>query len=274
MSGIIWLASYPKSGNTWMRSFLHNLIQNKSQSVHINELAKLTYGDSQKFWYEQAHGGPLDTLSPEEVMKLTPRAQDLITRTSPNSVFVKTHNNLATNWGVPYITPEATAGAIVIVRNPLDVVISLAHHFGFSMDDAIAFMADAKAETPEDEYKLPQFYGSWSAHVKSWEKFNPEFQHRVRYEDMLHKPQKTFANVAKFLGMQISKNQLNRAIKLSSFKVLQKQEQKDGFDERSDKAEAFFRSGKSGQWKTVLSDAQINRIKEDHQDVMADLGYL
>ncbi len=274
MGGIIWLASYPKSGNTWMRSFLHNLIQDRSSSVHINELAKLTYGDSQKYWYEQAYGGSLEGLSPEDVMKLTPKAQHLMTLSKSESVFVKTHNNLATNWGVPYITPEATAGAIVIVRNPLDVVISLAHHFGFTVDEAIDFMADPKAETPEDEYKLPQFYGTWSDHVKSWEKFNPSYQHRVRYEDMLTKPQKTFGNVVKFFGLKVTKNQINKAIKLSSFKVLQRQEQKDGFDERSDKAEAFFRSGKSGQWKSVLTEDQVNRICDTHHDIMSELGYL
>ncbi|MFT6558206.1 sulfotransferase domain-containing protein [Sneathiella sp.] len=274
MGGIIWLASYPKSGNTWMRSFLHNLIQNRTQSVHINELANFTYGDSQKYWYEKAYGKPLTGLTPEEVMQLTPKAQEAMVRSKPESVFVKTHNALIKNWNVPFITPEQTAGALFIVRNPLDVVISLAHHFDFSIDEAIDFMNDPQAQTPEDDYKLPQIYGTWTDHCKSWEKFNPDFMHVVRYEDMLFKPSKTFGGVAKFLQIPTTKNSLNKAIKQSSFKVLQKQEQKDGFTERSDKTETFFRSGKAGQWKTTLTDDQVKRITDVHSQMMAQHGYL
>lgn len=274
MGGILWLASYPKSGNTWMRSFLLNLIHDKPSAVHINELANFTYGDSQKYWYEQVAGGPLEGMTPEAVMKLTPEVQALMTRSKPETVFVKTHNALIKNWDVPFITPEATAGALFIVRNPLDVVISLAHHFAFTLDEAIDFMGNPEAQTPEDEHKLAQIYGTWSSHTESWGKFNPNYRHVVRYEDMLLKPQKTFAGVAKFLGVPVTKNRLNRAIKRSSFKVLQKQEQKDGFTERSDKTESFFRSGKAGQWKNTLTEDQIGRITEAHSGMMQKYGYL
>ncbi len=274
MGGIIWLASYPKSGNTWMRSFLHNLILNKPETVHINELAQYTYGDSQKYWYERAVGGSLDGLTPEQVMKLTPRAQRLMTASRKDSVFVKTHNKLALNWGVPYITAEETVGAIFMIRNPLDVVISLAHHYGFSLDKAVDFMNNPEAETPEDELKLAQAYGTWSDHTSSWEKFNPEYIHKVRYEDMLLKPAKTFGAVAKFLRLPVTKNRLNKAIKQSSFKTLQQQEIKDGFLEGSVKSDRFFRSGKAGQWKSVLSDEQVTRIVDAHHDQMGKYGYL
>ena len=274
MGGIVWLASYPKSGNTWMRSFLQNLLTGGQKSVHINELSQFAYGDGQKFWYEQVAGGSLEGLSPEEIMKLTPKAQELMTRSRPQSVFVKTHNWLGKNWDTPFITPEATVGAIYIIRNPLDVVISLADHFGFSLDEAIDFMNDSNAQTPEDDYKLAQVYGSWSDHIRSWEKFNPTYQHRVRYEDMLNKPGKTFGDVTKFLQLKTPKNDLTRAIKQSSFKVLKNQEQKDGFLERSNKSKAFFRSGKAGQWKTVLSEVQVKRLVDVHHDVMKENGYL
>ncbi len=274
MGGILWLASYPKSGNTWMRSFLLNLIHDKPSAVHINELANFTYGDSQKYWYEQANGGSLEEMTPEAVMKLTPKVQNLMTQSKPTTVFVKTHNALVTNWDVPFITPEETQGALFIVRNPLDVVISLAHHFAFSIDEAIDFMNDPDAQTPEDEHKLAQVYGTWSSHTASWEKFNPTYRHVVRYEDMLLKPQKTFSGVAKFLGIPVTKNRLTKAIKQSSFKVLQRQEQKDGFTERSDKTESFFRTGKAGQWKKVLTEDQVARIKEAHSDMMLKYGYL
>jgi sulfotransferase family protein len=274
MGGIVWLASYPKSGNTWVRSFLQNLIVNPSTSVHINELSQFAYGDGQKYWYERAAGGSLEGMSPEAVMALTPKAHDLMTKSRPQSVFVKTHNSLSQNWGVPYITAEATVGAIHIVRNPLDVVISLAHHFGFSIDEAIAFMNNPEAQTPEDEHKLSQFYGTWSDHTMSWQKFNPQYIHRVRYEDLLLKPGPSFSAIAKFLGIKPPKNILNKAIKNASFKTLQAQEKKDGFLEKSDKAEMFFRSGKAGAWKTALSADQVKQLVEVHHDKMQEFGYL
>ncbi|MBL4908115.1 MAG: sulfotransferase domain-containing protein [Sneathiella sp.] len=257
-----------------MRSFLHNFILNKPESVHINELAQFTYGDSQKYWYERAAGGSLTDLTPEQLMRLTPKAQRLMTSSRRDSVFVKTHNKMVANWGVPFITAEETVGAIFMVRNPLDVVISLAHHFGYSLDEAIDFMNNPKAETPEDEHKIPQVYGTWSDHAASWEKFNPVHLHTVRYEDMLLKPAKTFGSVGKFLKLPIKKNRLIKAIKQSSFKVLQAQEKRDGFVEGSDKSQSFFRSGKAGQWKSALNDKQVTRIVDAHYDQMKKHGYL
>ena len=274
MGGIIWLASYPKSGNTWMRSFLQNLIVGQQKTVHINELSQFAYGDGQKFWFEKAAGGSLDGLSAEQKMKLTPKAHMLMTQTRPQSVFVKTHNWMGFTYDTPLITMDATAGAIQIIRNPLDVTISLAHHFGFSIDEAIDFMNDPEAYTLEDDYKMPQYYGTWSDHTKSWEQFNPDFIHRVRYEDMLFKPGKTFSNVVKFLQLKASKPAIAKAIKQSSFKTLQSQEKKDGFLERSDKAESFFRSGKAGEWKQVLTSEQVKKITDVHHDVMDKYGYL
>ncbi len=274
MGGIIWLASYPKSGNTWMRSFLQNLMVGQQKTVHINELSQFTYGDGQKFWFEQAANSPLDGLSDEQKMKLTPKAHMLMTRSRPQSVFVKTHNWMGFTHDTPLITMDATAGAIHIIRNPLDVSISLAHHFGFSIDEAIDFMNDSEAFTLEDDYKMPQYYGSWSDHTKSWEQFNPDFIHRVRYEDMLTKPGKTFSNVVKFLQLKFPKSSIAKAIKKSSFKTLQAQEQQDGFLERSDKAERFFRSGKAGEWKRVLTSEQVAKITDTHYDVMEKYGYL
>lgn len=274
MGGIVWLASYPKSGNTWVRVFLQNLIVNPSSSTHINELGQFAYGDSQKYWYELAAGGSLEGMSPEAVMALTPKAQYLMTKSRAQSVFVKTHNSMRENWGVPYITAEATVGAIHIIRNPLDVVSSLAHHYGFSIDEAIAFMNNPDAETPEDDHKLPQFYGSWSDHIGSWQKFNPQYIHRVRYEDLLLKPAQTFGGITKFLRIKAPKNILNKAIKNASFKTLQTQEKKDGFFESSDRAERFFRSGKAGTWKTTLNADQVKRLVEVHHDKMQEFGYL
>ncbi|MEH6545121.1 MAG: sulfotransferase domain-containing protein [Sneathiella sp.] len=274
MGGIIWLASYPKSGNTWVRTFLHNLLINAEQPADLNELAKFTIGDGNKAWYENVSGKPYESFTPEEAAALIPKVQEAYARSRPDSVFVKTHNYLGRVLNVPLITPGLTAGAIYIVRNPLDVVISLSDHYGLALDDGIEMLNNPEAFSAETDQKVQDHLGSWSDHVKSWELMDKSMCHSMRYEDMLFKSEKTFGGLAKFLGLNPPKQRLRRAIKFSSFAALQKQEKDSGFNERSDKTEKFFRVGKAGQWKTVLNLEQVDRIVDAHSDMMAAYGYL
>lgn len=274
MGGIIWLASYPKSGNTWVRTFLHNLLLNANRPADLNELTKFTIGDGNKIWYEQVTGKPFDSFSDEEVAALVPRVHQAYARTRPDSVFVKTHNWLGTAHGVPLITPDFTAGAVYIVRNPLDVVISLSDHYGMPIDQGVEMMTDVEAYSAETDRKLPDYLSSWSNHVTSWQAMEKSRRHIMRYEDMLYKPEQTFGALAKFLGLKPPKERLRRAIKFSSFDASRKQEDEKGFNERSDKAEKFFRVGKAGQWKTTLTPDQIEKIVTAHRDVMKEFKYL
>jgi hypothetical protein len=97
--------------------------------------------------------------------------------------------------------------------------------------------------------------------------------HIVRYEDMLNAPQKTFGGVAAFLGLQVPRDRLDKAIKLSSFKVLREQEKRHGFIERTANSQRFFREGKAGQWRKALTAAQIDMLTSVHRDQMARFGY-
>ncbi|TNE40243.1 MAG: sulfotransferase domain-containing protein, partial [Alphaproteobacteria bacterium] len=145
MGGIIWLASYPKSGNTWVRTFLHNLLLNADRPADLNELTKFTIGDRNKIWYENLTGRPFSSFSEEEVARLTPRVHRAYMATRPDSVFVKTHSWLGKSHGVPLITPECTAGAVYIIRNPLDVVISLSDHYGLTLDEGVEMITNPEA---------------------------------------------------------------------------------------------------------------------------------
>ncbi len=274
MGGIIWLASYPKSGNTWVRTFLHNLLLNATRPADLNELTKFTIGDGNKSWYEHVTGKPFDSFSAEEIAALIPKVHRAYAQSRPDSVFVKTHNMLGKVHGVPLITPEFTAGAIYIVRNPLDVVISLSDHYGMPIDGGVVMMNDKDAFSAETDRKLPDYLSDWSSHVTSWQAMEKSRLHLMRYEDMLYKPEKTFGDLAKFLGLKPPKERLRRAIKFSSFDESRKQEAQKGFSERSDKAEKFFRVGKAGQWKTTLTPGQIEAIVDVHHDVMKTFGYL
>lgn len=273
MGAIIWLASYPKSGNTWMRAFLHNLLANPKEPVNINSLNKFCLGEDRAEYYNHFDARPLSTLSAEEVLALRPRVHQLLTEASPDSVFVKTHNYLGEVSGVPLITMACTAGAIYVVRNPLDVVISYAHHYGVEMDEAIAHLGHSGAGTPTTNLVARQYYGTWSQHVQSWTQQVSPTLHVVRFEDMAERPTETFGTIARFLGLDPPAERLERAIAFSSFDQLSGQESDQGFNERSQHSR-FFRSGQAGQWREALSEEQIGRLVAQHREQMERFGYL
>lgn len=274
MGGLLWLASYPKSGNTWLRAFLHNLMRNPDQPYDINKLMDMTVSDSATGFYRKFDPRPWTDYTREDIAKLRPLVHRELTKAAPDTVFVKTHNALLEDQGVAVITMEVTAGAIYIVRNPLDVAISYAHHLAISIDETIDLMRTPGAMTVPSEKHVSEFMGTWSQHVESWTgRPNPRL-HVARYEDMQDSPAKAFGGIARFLGLNPPRDRLEKAIKQSSFKVLSTQEKAKGFVERPEKAEAFFRKGEAGQWRRDLTPEQVKRIVDDHRDQMARFGYV
>lgn len=274
MGALIWLASYPKSGNTWMRSFLHNLLRGGATPVDINRMTDFCLGESDANWYAPRASKPVDELTPEELAALRPIVHRDFTGAFPDSVFVKTHNFLGESFGHPIHNMDVTAGGIYILRNPLDVALSLTHHFGLTIDAAIEMMADEEMVTGGNDGHVLEYLSSWSLHVSSWTQHpNPQLL-AVRYEDLLAKPRKHFKQVARFLGLKPPAERLERAIRFSSFKALKAQEQKEGFREKSKSADAFFREGKAEQWREKLTDTQVRKIISDHRVQMERFGYI
>ena len=167
----------------------------------------------------------------------------------------------------------ATVGAIYLLRNPLDVAISSARFYGVTIDLAIAWMADPGMGSPTTDVSVRQVYGTWSTHLESWTQNPMPSLYVIRYEDMLDQPFKSFAGVAKFLGLNPPRERLQRAIANSSFRALRKQEDERGFVERSQHTH-FFRVGRAGQWRKVLSEAQIKQIISDHREQMERFDYV
>jgi len=276
MGGIIWLASYPKSGNTWVRAFLHNLLRNPPKPADINTLDQFCLGESSAVWYRGLTGVlPSWETPPEELARIRTAGHQRMAETSRDSVFVKTHNYMGEWHDVPIHNMDMTSASIYVVRNPLDVVLSFADHYGFTIDEAIDQMGDLASTTANNQEHIPEILSTWSMHVKSWtEQEETRWLHIVRYEDMLDKPFKAFSRIARFLELNPPKARIHRAIKFSSFKSLKSQEQKSGFKEASENATSFFRSGKKDQWRDVLTDDQIRRIISDHGEQMARFGYI
>jgi hypothetical protein len=274
MGKILWLASYPRSGNTWLRVFLHNLLRNPDEPYDINRLQDLTLVDSQARWYRQFDPRPLNELSKEEVAALRPRVHAALGAGNADTVLVKTHNALVEDRGAPMVSLDHTVGAIYVVRNPLDVAVSYAVHFGVSHEEAVAAMGRPRNQSIGNQINFAyEVHGSWSENVASWTAQPNPSLHVVRYEDMAGDPEPTFGGIAAFLGLNVTTDRIRKAIRHSSFEVLKSQEQTRGFQERSLKSEVFFRSGRAGEGEKILSRELIERLNREHREQMSRFGY-
>ena len=273
MGGIIWLASYPKSGNTWLRIFIENLFRNTTEPAKINELGVVKHNDNSPNLFKQIIGHELETMTDSEIHQYRGAVQNHLA-TGNETVFVKTHSALQNFEGRPLIHLEHTAGAVYVIRNPFDMVISFSDHYQITHDDAIEAIAAPSHRVNTTSQGIFQILAGWSNHYRGWFGVNNFSPHLMRYEDMVRNPIKTFGRFNQFLGLPKNPERLRRAIKHSSFNEVSKQEGVSGFSERSRPDQKFFRSGKVGGYKSILSEAQVTKIINAHGDLLFEKGYI
>ncbi len=288
----IWLASYPKSGNTWFRMMVANLSTKDGRPVDINDLPErggiasarqpfdyLLLIDSGLLTHEE-----IDCLRPRVYEELAHGAADDEYDTPPDVPrvrFVKAHDAYTlTPKGEPLLAgSRGAAAAIVIVRDPRDVAPSLANHNQTSIDVAINFMNDRSAAfcaKPRAQHnQLRQQLLGWSGHVASWLEQTDIPVHLVRYEDMQADTVGVFRRALKFADRPASDEDIRQAVALADFTELQRQEQEKGFREapRPHKGGQFFRRGEAGAWRDELTAEQVARIEAEHAPMMRRLGY-
>ncbi|WP_340116351.1 sulfotransferase domain-containing protein [Pelagibius sp. 7325] len=275
MPGILWIASYPKSGNTWMRSFLANLILDEADPLPLKRISEICPSEPTEIWFRPFVQGEVSDLAPKEIAALRVRAQERAVSLNKNVIPMKTHSYLGEDCGQPIFSMKATFGAVYIIRDPRDVVISAADHFGISIDEMVEKMIDPLATCAAmPGVIVHELQSSWSNHVESWTKWNHPGIFTVRYEDLLADPLDQFGRVARHFGISTDKARVKKAIDFSSFKRLQKMEAEQGFVERSLHSERFFRSGRSGGWREKLTPDQVARIESDHAVQMKRFGYV
>ncbi|MBT5434024.1 MAG: sulfotransferase domain-containing protein [Alphaproteobacteria bacterium] len=274
MGQIIWIASYPKSGNTWTRAFLHNVFRDPQSSFNINDLTLLTANEAANANYWDLDPRPWQEWSNEDVAAMRATAQARLAASRAHTIFCKTHLAVMEVRKHATINLKVTAGAIYLIRNPLDIVISYADHQGLTIDQQIELLNLENYETPNADTLVNEPMGSWSQHVESWTgRPNPAL-YVMRYEDMVANPVKAFSGLVKYLQIDAPRSRIERAVKNSSFKVLRHQEELHGFAEKTIAQKNFFRSGKCGEWKDVLSEEQVAAICNNHRDQMTRFGYL
>ncbi|HVU33127.1 MAG TPA: sulfotransferase domain-containing protein [Opitutaceae bacterium] len=273
MTGLLWLASYPKSGNTWLRIFLANLASGSSAPAEINRLTTAQFA-ARELW-DDLVGWETSELLPSEREQLRLPAQMALAARMPDTP-IKTHEVFADPQdGRRRFAAPAIRAVLYIVRNPLDVAVSLSHHNGESLDEAISFMNDSRAALSARANALQEYQliCDWSTHVRSWADAPNLPVCVLRYEDMLAVPGRTFLRAAQAAGWPSDPAGVARAVAQSRFEELQRQEVEHGFGERMANR-PFFRQGRSGVWRGQLTARQVGRILERHADTMRRFGYL
>jgi len=275
----VWLASYPKSGNTWVRAMMAALDHGH---VGLNTTIRRSIIASARGPLERLTGLASTELLLEEVQALRPLVDaqldqrfDLQGRKFWHR---KIHDALFTAGGDPIVSPAATHAAIYVVRDPRDVAVSFAHHMGSDVATIVGSMGDRTAHLSgphgSTSTQLSQFVGSWSTHVEGWLDHELFPVLLVRYEDMLADPLEQLANIARTLGRDVTPEELTAAVEAASFDKLKAQETETGFRESTSPGRAFFRRGIAGGWRDDLPAELVAQIESDHRRVMTRLGYL
>lgn len=285
---IIWLASYPKSGNTWLRFYIISLLMGKQTNLNLNHLrAIMNYPHSTQF-----EGLVSDLFDLDEIAKNWITSQNKI-NSNKNLRFFKTHNMLGKYKGFPFTNSENTLGTIHVVRDPRNVVTSVKNHYSLSnYEEATKFIFKenqvlALSDRQKDLYikskkfPLTQFVGSWKTHYLSWKNMKKNYL-LIRYEDLVESPKNEFTKIAGFiedlLKLKFTEDQIDTAISLSSFDKLEKMEKDNGFTEstidKDGKRNKFFFLGPKNNWKKILNNNTSNLIEKEFEKEMRELRYL
>ena len=278
---IIWLASYPKSGNTLLRSILSSYFYSKEGEFSFNNLNYI----SQFPLTSQFMSAGIDIDNDEEVFKNFINVQNFLNQEKGKVKFFKTHSALSKMHGCNFTDLNNTLGVIYIVRDPRNVVNSLAHHNDLSIGEAANTMIDNSKFLLKSVKNCRVFLGSWNFNYNSWKNLQVKNKYLlIKYEDLITKKKTTILKILKFLdqlGMksQLDMVKLNKAIKSTDFKKVKNLEQNETFyegvlDAKTGKRKIFFNLGPSNDWRRLLDDKIKTKLEKTFEKEMVELGYL
>lgn len=273
----LFLASFPKSGNTWIRIFLGNYLADGAHPLPLNDLRYFAHIADTSLFEGWIGCSPWE-LSPARVALLRRELHGALHRDVERIMFYKVHDNFFLPDGVTRMFPEGCARVVYVLRNPLDVAISVKHHFDLaSIDAAIDYVAGRRvsfAHLGHNRTHMRQFIGSWSQHVRGWCEASGMEMLILRYEDLLNNSRQSFEDLLRFLHWPMDATRFERALNASWFSRLQAAERAQGFAEHYAGQSLFFRSGRAGDWRSHLLPSHLDRMLSEHGEVMKKHGYL
>ena len=276
---IVWIASYPKSGNTWIRSFLcsYFFLDLDKESFSFDVLRHMPVFPNKKLF--NAFGSNPKNL--QELAKSWIQVQKKINLNKKVN-FLKTHNAFG-NFKKHHFTDKInTLGAIYIVRDPRDVLVSYSKHMKKSISETLRLIQDDNhiGFLEDKEGVIGDIRGSWSQHYNSWKNFNIREKLIIKYEDLIEDPFNNFLKAINYLnrliGLKVDEENIKKCIKITSFNNLQNLEKTTGFKEKltNHSDVPFFNTGKVKQWQKVLDKETINIVEKKFAKEMSELNYI
>jgi hypothetical protein len=274
---LILVASYPKSGNTWVRLVFDRLKRGSSSGLSINGMDGGWHGGLRRKLFDEFAPVNAADLTAEEIDALSPGVFRQLAADESREPVLKIHDKVRKSALGEWVYPvDCVRSVIYVVRHPYDVAVSTAHHLGISVERAVELMNDdTSIARPQSrlQHAILLMAGSWSANVTSWLD-GPYALDVARFEDMHADPVAVFQRLARTAGLADDRDEVRRAVEATRFENLQRQEKALGFRERPETSPLFFRAGRPGTWKDNLDASQQARLARDHGTVMERLGYL
>ena len=279
---IIWIASYPKSGNTWLRALMSSYYYTNDGNFKFDLLENIDSFPSEKYFKNY----PDKFLNPEDTSKYWIAEQTKINKKN-KMTFLKTHMAICKVSDNSFTNEQNSLAGIYIIRDPRNVITSLSNHYQLSLDKAYEFMKNEKQAIyvkKNDRYLGFQLLWSWSTNIKSWIE-NKRFPVLViKYEDLMDQTFVTFKKVIDFINnitqnkVSFNKERAKNSIKNTSFRNLQKLEKEHGFAEAlkekgSEKKIKFFNLGQENNYKKLLPADLINEMNKYYKKELIQFNY-
>ena len=282
---IIWIASYPKSGNTWVRSLLSTYLYTEDGIFNFNLLKKILKFPSKKY----LEFFTKDFSDIKKISEYWIAAQNRINLYNENeSIFLKTHSALCTLENNSFTNKANTQAVIYIVRDPRNVITSISNHFSFNIEESYNFMIDNNRMLVADKwggknFGIGEMLGSWSQHYKSWQniKFAPILN--IKYENLITDTKNSLITIINFLQrfieIKVDNKKILKTVESCNFENLSKMEKKQGFDEaayseKTNKKVDFFHLGEKNNWQNLLDLEIEKKIRTAFDKEMKELKYI
>ena len=275
---IIWLASYPKSGNTFVRSLLSSYFYTQDGNFNFDLLKKIQQFPINEDFYKIGVDVNNKYLVAENYIK----AQEEIIK-NKNITFLKTHSSFCKMYNrFNFSSLKTSLGVIYIVRDPRNVAISFANHNSKPITDTVQLLTNDLAIGNEKK-EVEVYLGSWNLHYNSWKVYQGSQKYLlVKYEDLISDTKNTFLKMLLFIkklsNFEINNAKVDKAIK-NTFNRLKEMENKNGFEEakindNTGKKVKFFNIGPGSNWKKALEKHDQDKIQNAFKKEMLELGYI